>query len=94
MKVWSNPHHHPDVVVYTKMCRVLGLDESNDNIDTKVEINNNAYQNLLKYKESNEQLLKTLKTHPPIINSPYCSIGEELGLRNKEFVSKLANILF
>lgn len=42
MKIWCNPHYHPNPLVYRLLCDELGFHVSDDEIKEKTEINNNA----------------------------------------------------
>lgn len=67
MKVWKNPHHRPNIEVYTKLCRTFGLQEAEDNTDTKIEINNTAHERILMQKEYTRRFLEKVKANPPMI---------------------------
>lgn len=43
MKIWQNPHYHPNPLVYKLLCEELGFHVQDGEIKEKTEINNNAF---------------------------------------------------
>jgi len=48
MKVWKNPHYRPNPLVYSLLCKALGIDVPRETVTKLCEINNNTFK-LAKY---------------------------------------------
>lgn len=42
MKIWRNPHYHPNPLVYKLLCGAFGIQVSDDDVAEKVAVNNKA----------------------------------------------------
>ena len=42
MKIWRNPHYHPNPLVYKLLCSAFGIQVSDDEVIERVAINNKA----------------------------------------------------
>lgn len=42
MKIWKNPHYHPNPLVYKLLCNAFGFQVSDEDVAEKVAINNKA----------------------------------------------------
>lgn len=42
MKIWRDPRYHPNGLVYKLLCREFGLPASDDEVNEKIRINDNA----------------------------------------------------
>ena len=42
MKIWRNPHYHPNPLVYKLLCYAFGIQVSDEEVAEKVAINNKA----------------------------------------------------
>ncbi|MBE6756510.1 MAG: hypothetical protein E7555_08645 [Ruminococcaceae bacterium] len=54
MKIWQNPHYHPNPLVYKLLCREFGFHLLNDDIEEKIKINQKAlYQAISNARKQN-----------------------------------------
>lgn len=43
MKIWKNPHYHPNPLVYSLLCEALGVPASDAEVQEKLRINEKAF---------------------------------------------------
>ena len=48
MKIWKNPHYHPNPLVYKLLCYAFEIQVSDKEIAEKVTINNKALSDAIK----------------------------------------------
>lgn len=49
MKIWKNPHYHPNTLVYSLLCEALGISVSRVELQTKEMINEKAFSDAIKH---------------------------------------------
>lgn len=47
MKIWNDPHYHPNVFVYEVLCNVYGINVSNDRLAELQQISDNSLSNAI-----------------------------------------------
>lgn len=52
MPFWTNPHYHPNPLVYKKLCAAFGLQVSDAEIEEKLRINRKAFSEAVRRRNS------------------------------------------
>lgn len=48
MPIWQSPHYHPNVLLFTTLCRALGIDLADIQIDLRMHENLKAFQQAIR----------------------------------------------